>query len=60
MKHLNPDCTNIELGSGNCPKCNKTSDEVWDEAVEKNRNIKEEAIRNLFRDYLKNCIREES
>ena len=22
MKHLNPNCSNIEIGSGNCPKCN--------------------------------------
>lgn len=22
MKHKNPDCPIIEIGSGNCPKCN--------------------------------------
>lgn len=22
MKHLNPDCPVIEIGAGNCPKCN--------------------------------------
>lgn len=22
MKHKNPDCSYIEIGSGNCPKCN--------------------------------------
>lgn len=40
MKHQNPDCTYVEIGEWNCPKCfnfAKTSDEVWEEAVKDNR-----------------------
>ena len=26
MKHLNPECPVVEIGSGNCPKCNPDKD----------------------------------
>ena len=44
MHHRNVSCSNIKIGSGDCPKCNptiKSSDEVWDEAVEETRLILE-------------------
>ena len=28
MKHLNPDCSLVEIGTGNCPKCNPDKNQV--------------------------------
>lgn len=46
MKHKNPDCTNIDLGGGNCPKCN--SPETAREAVTHNHLLAYEIIALMF------------
>lgn len=28
MKHLNPECPLVEIGTGNCPKCNPDKNQV--------------------------------
>jgi hypothetical protein len=35
------------------------SDKIWDDAVAESRDKQDEAVKNMFRDYLKNVIRDE-